>query len=131
MFGATRKTQEISAMPTVRISESITPARSPLRVPPPDEQEQPRDEGRIDGQVDGVAERRELDVGAEELRVAVGVEVAGEEEELADDEEQPGGARPRPVQVDPDGDRDRRGEAEEVDQRAVPLQRREPQVARR
>ena len=81
-------------MPTVRISESITPARSPLRVAPPHEHEQPRHQRRVDGQVDGVAERRELDVDAEELRVAVRVEVAGEEEELPDDEEQPGERAP-------------------------------------
>ena len=100
-----------------------------LRVSPSHEHEQPDDESRVDGQIDGVAERRELHLDAEELRVAVGVEVAGEEEELPDDDEQPGGARLRPVQVDPDRDRNRRGEAEEVDQRAARLQRRQPEVA--
>ena len=90
-----------------------------LRVAPSHEHEQPRHESRVDGQIDGVAERRELHLDAEELRVAVGVEVAGEEEELPEDDEQPCGACLRPVQVDPDRDRNRRGEAEQVDQGAV------------
>ena len=95
MFGATRNTHESSAIPT-REDQRVDHGRAvALRVPPPHEQEQPADESRIDGQVDRVAERRELDVGAEELRVAVRVEVAGEEQELADDEEQPGQRAPR------------------------------------
>ena len=77
-----------------------------LWVAPPYQDEQPGDERRVDRQVDGIPERRELDLGSRELRIAVRVEVAGEEEELADDEQQPGGAGLRTVQIDPDGDRD-------------------------
>src|SRR6185503_17391566 len=55
-------------------------------------------------------------------------EVAGEEEELADDEEVPRCPSSRPVEVDPDCDRDRGGEAQEIDERAVSLERRKPQV---
>ena len=99
-----------------------------LRVPASDEDEEPGHEGRIYREVDPVAERRKLDVDAEELRVAVRVQVAREEEELADDEEQPGGARTRAVQVDADRDRDGGGEAQHVDQRAARLERRQPKV---
>ena len=102
-----------------------------LRVAPSNEHEQRRDESRVDRQIDGVAERGELHLDAEELRVAVGVEVAGEEEELSDDGEQPRGACLRPVQVDPHGDRNRRGEADEVDHRTACLQWRQPQIAGR
>jgi hypothetical protein len=100
-----------------------------LRVAAPHEHEQPGDQRRVDGQVDGVAEGRELDVDAEQLRVAVGVDVAGEEQELPDDEEDPGQPRPRSVEHDPGCDRDRRRESEQVDDRAAPDQRRQPEVA--
>ena len=43
-----------------------------------------------------------LDLGPEELRVAVRVEVAGKEEEVADDEQDPGGARLRACGRGPD-----------------------------
>ena len=78
-----------------------------LRVSPADEDEQARHERRIDGQVDGVPDGRELHLDAHELGVAVGVEVAGEEEKVADDEEHPGRPRFGAVQIDPDRDRDR------------------------
>src|SRR5436190_3242098 len=93
MFGATRKTHEGSANPTVRINESIAAAVA-ARISPADEQEQSGDERRVDRQIDRVAERGEADVGAEELRVAVRVEVAGEVEELPEDEQHPRCARP-------------------------------------
>ena len=89
------------------------------RVAPPHEDEQPCHQSGIDREIDRVSERRELHLDAHELRIAVRVEVAGEEQELADDEEQPGDARFRPVQIDPHCDRDRRREPEQVDQRAA------------
>ncbi len=101
-----------------------------LRVTTADEDEQARDERRIDGQVDGVPDGRELDLGARQLGVAVGVKIAGEEEEEADDEEDPGRPCLGTVEVDPERDGDRRREAEQVEQRAVALQRREPEVRR-
>ena len=89
-----RNTHESRAMPTVRISESITPARSPCGFRRRTSTSSPAIERRVDGQVDGVADRRELDLDAHQLRVAVRVEVAGEEEELPDDEQPPGDRAP-------------------------------------
>ena len=105
--------------------------RVALRVTAPDEEEQPRHQRRVHGEVEPVADRREADVGAGQDPVAVRVEVAREEQELAQDEEQPGGAGLWSVQVDPDRDRDGRGQAEQVDQRAARLEGREPEVGER
>jgi hypothetical protein len=71
------------------------------------EDQQPCDERWVDRQVDRVAERRELHLDPEELGIAVRVEISGEEEKLADDEEEPCGAGPRPMEIDPDADCDR------------------------
>ena len=87
------------------------------RIAPSDEEHEPRHQDGIDRQVQGVADRREPHVGPEQLRVAVRVEVAAEEEELPRREEPPRGPGPRLVQSDPDDDRDHAGEPERVDQR--------------
>ena len=102
-----------------------------LGVAPPDQEEEPGYERRVDGQIERISERRELDVGACQLRIAVRVEIAGEEEELADDEEQPRRAGPRPMEVDPHRDRDRGREAEEIDERTAGLEGRYPEIRRR
>ena len=114
-----------------RDDQRVDNARSvAARVAPPHENEQPCHQSGIDGEIDRVSERRELHLDAHELRIAVGVEVAGEEQEVADDEEQPGDARFRPVKIDPHCDRDRRREPEQVDQRPTRLERWEPQICR-
>jgi hypothetical protein len=97
-------------------------------IPPPDEQEEAADERGVDSEVDGVAGRGKADRSAEELGVAVGVEVAGDIEELADEEERPGKPRLRPVHPHRDADGGRREEANEVDQPRVALHARERQV---
>ena len=76
-----------------------------LWVTPLYQQEQAGDERRVDRQIDGVPQRWELDLCSGEPRIAVCVEVAGEEQELAEDEQQPGGPGLRTMQIDPDGDR--------------------------
>ena len=115
MFGATKKTQESKATPTVRMSESIAPARSAPGLRRLTEDQQARHQRRIHRKVERVAERRELHLDPEELRIAVRIEVACEEQELADDEQEPGGACSRLVHPDAHGDRDRRREPKEVD----------------
>ncbi len=102
-----------------------------LRVTPTHEDEQPGHERRVHGEVDGVADRGELDLDAHQLRIAVRVEIAGEEEEVPDDEQDPGHARLRPVEVDPHGDRHRRRKPEHVDERPARLERRDRQVCHR
>ena len=95
------------------------------------EQQQPADESRIDGQVDRIARRRKSDVHTEELRVAVRVQIAEEEQGLADHEQAPCPAGVGAVQPHPDRDRDGRGEPENVDQRAAALDGRYQQVGGR
>src|SRR5919206_1289850 len=101
----------------------VAPRRPPLY-----EDDEAGHEHRVDGDVERVAERRERDVGAGELRIAVRVDVAREEEELAGGEEPPGGPCPRPVHADAGDDRDDAREAEQVDERPVARERREEQV---
>ena len=76
------------------------------RVPALDEQKHSGHQGRVDRQVEPVAEGREADVSVEQLRVAVGVEVAAEKEELAEDEQPPGRPGLRLVDQDAGDDPD-------------------------
>ena len=98
------------------------------RIAPSDEKHEPRHQDRIDRQVQRVADRRKPDVGAEQLRIAVRVEVAAEEEELPRREEPPRRPRPRLVHPDPDDDRDHARQPERVDQRAASGERRHEEV---
>ena len=127
-FGATRTTHETHREPDGQDQRVDSGCPVSLRVPAADEQQQPGDERRVDGQIDRIAGRREADVGAEQLRIAVGVEIAGEEEGLAENEEQPRRPRPGPVQPDPDGDRDRGREPDQVDQGTAALDLRYDEV---
>ena len=102
-----------------------------LRVAPPDEHEQAGHQHRIDRQIEAVAGRGEADVRSEEQSIAVGVDIAAEEQELARREQPPGRPRGWPVPSDPDDDRDDAGEAEDVDQRPVALERRHEHVQSR
>ena len=65
------------------------PARLALRVAPSHEQQQARHQHRVDGHVEAVPERRERNFVVQQLRVAVGVDVAEPEEAEADDEAPP------------------------------------------
>ena len=88
MFGATRNTHESSAKPTVRISEStIDGPIAAMRVAAPDEQDQAREERRVDGEVDRIAGGREADRAAEQVGIGVGVDVARDVEQLADEQQ--------------------------------------------
>src|SRR5205814_88997 len=89
------------------------------------------DERRIDGEVDRVAERGEADLAAEQVRIAVGVEVAGEVEKLADHQKRPGEPRLRLVQPHGDADCDGRGEPDDVDHYRIALERRHGEVTDR
>ena len=98
------------------------------RVPSLDEDEQPRHQGGIDEQIERVPDRREPHVRAEQLGIAVRVEVAAEEEELSCREEPPRRTSARLVHPDSDDDGDDTGEAEGIDQRPVSGQRRSEEV---
>ena len=102
-----------------------------LRVAPADEHQQARHQRRVDGHVGAVAQRRERDVGAEQPRVAVGVEVAEPEQRHPDREPGPRPARGRLVAADTHDDRHDGREAEEVEDRAAGRERRHPHVERR
>ena len=102
-----------------------------LRVAPPDEHEQAGHEHGIDRQVETVAGGREADVRPEQQPIAVRVDVAAEEEELARREQPPRCARAWLVHSDPDDDCDHAGETEDVDQRSVALERGDEHVQRR
>ena len=102
-----------------------------LRVAPADEHQQAGHQRRVDGDVGAVAQRRERDVGAEEPRVAVGVEVAEPEQQHPDGEPAPRPARGGLVAADADDDRHDGREAEEVEDRAAGREGRHPHVERR
>ncbi len=84
--------------------------RIPARITPLDQHEQPGHEDRVDEQVERVSRRRERGV-----RVAVRVDVAAEEEELADREEQPRRSCPRLVHPNARDDRHDSGETDGVE----------------
>ncbi len=92
------------------------------------EDDQARHEGGVDRDVEGVAERRERDVGVEQTRVAVGIDIAQEVEELPDGEEPPRRPRAWLVDLDPDDDRHRRGQPEQVDEGPASGERRHRRV---
>src|SRR5439155_4115390 len=97
-------------------------------VAPPHQHEQACHQRRVDGQVEPVARRREGNVVVEQLRVAVRVDVAGEEEELAAREQEPRHPGARLVHEDPGDDRQRGRQPEKVDERAVPFEMGREQV---
>ena len=99
-----------------------------IRLPPPHEQQESDHEERIDEQVHRVPGRGEADLAAEQLGIAVRVEVAGEVERLPGENQQPGRRRARAVQPDSDRDREDGAEADQVDQRGVALERDYEQV---
>ena len=105
---------------------SVTP-----RTSPPDEDEQACHQYRVHEEIERIADRRELDVDPKQLRIAVRVEIAAEEEELPRREQPP--RRPGAGLVHPDAgdDREHPAQAEQIDQRAVGRQSRREQVGTR
>ena len=91
----------------------------------PYEQQQPGHHHRVHRDVERVAWRRERHLRAEQVRIAVGVEVAEPEQRRAGREQQPRQPRRGLVQADADEDREHRREPDQVHQRAAALQRRD------
>ena len=93
-----------------------------------DEQHQAGEQRRIHGEVDGVPGGGEPDLPAEEIRIGVGVEVAGDVQPLAEQDQQPGEQCPRAMQPDARGDRDERRDPDHVDDDGVALERRHEEI---
>ena len=92
-------------------------------VAPAHEHDQSGHQHRVDRQVDRVAGRRERNVRAEQLGVAVGVKVAQPEQREPGGETPPGEARLRLVDPDAGDDANHAVQAEAVDHRAAALER--------
>ena len=112
------------------ISESMTPARSRSGLRRRTSHQQAGHQRRVDEHVRAVAQRRERHVGAEQARVAVGVEIAEPEEQEADGEAPPRPVRGRAVEPHARDDREDGRQAEHVHHRAAAGERRHPDVER-
>ena len=94
----------------------------------PEEQQQPRHHHGVHRHVERVPGRGERDLRAEQMRIAVGVEVAEPEQGRAAGQQEPRQPRRRPVPLDPQEDREHRRQADQVHQRAAALEGRDRQV---
>ena len=93
-----------------------------------DQCHQPDHQRGVDREVDRVAERRERHIGAKQLRIAVGVDVAEPEQGQPQRKAPPRKSRPGPVDANPGDDAEDPVQAKQVDHRAAALQRRHEQV---
>ena len=99
------------------------PAPVTSTVAPPYQQQQPGHHHGVHRDIERVPWRRERHFRAEQVRIAVGVEVAEPEQRRAGREEVPRHSRRRVVETDPDENRDHGREADQIHQGAAALQR--------